>query len=160
MKKTKEVQLKETSPKDFDTLFSFQLDKEANILAGFTSKNPADKNAFITKWNKLLSDKNINLKTITLNDEIVGSIAKFEMNGNSEITYWIGKKFWGKGIATNALKKFLQIEKSRPLFGRVAFDNFGSQKVLKKCGFIQIGTEKGFANARNKEIEEIIFQLS
>ena len=76
-----------------------------------------------------------------------------------EITYWIGKDFWGKGIATDALKQFLEIEKTRPIYGRVAFDNLGSKRVLEKCGFEQIGTDKGFANARGKEIVEFIYKL-
>ena len=57
------------------------------------------------------------------------------------------------------LKEFLTIETERPIFGRVVFDNFGSQKVLEKCGFIKIGTEKGFANARQTEVEEFIYKL-
>jgi hypothetical protein len=50
------------------------------------------------------------------------------MEGDAEITYWIDKKFWGQGVATKALKDLLMIEKTRPVFGRVAFDNLGSQK--------------------------------
>lgn len=159
MKKTIEIELKHTNQKDLETLFLFQLDKDANYLAAFTSKNPSDKDAYIKKWTKLLSDEKINVRTILLKNEIVGSIAKFEMESNAEITYWIGKEFWGKGIASTALKKFLEIEKTRPLFGRIAFDNLGSKKVLENCGFSKIGIEKGFANAREKEIEEIIFEL-
>jgi len=77
----------------------------------------------------------------------------------AEITYWIDKKFWGQGIATTALKELLKIEQVRPIYGRVAFDNYGSQKVLEKCGFVKIGKEKGFANARQAEIEEYIYKL-
>ena len=66
----------------------------------------------------------------------------------------------GQGIATTALNNFLKIELTRPIYGRVAFDNLGSQKVLEKCGFIKIGTDKGFANARQTEIEEFIYKLS
>jgi hypothetical protein len=32
--------------------------------------------------------------------------------------------------------------------------------VLAKNGFIKIGTDKGFANARQAEIEEYIYKLS
>ena len=82
------------------------------------------------------------------------------MEKEAEITYWIDRKFWGQGIATAALQNFLKIEKIRPIFGRVAFDNYGSQKVLEKSGFIKIGKDKGFANARQEEIEEYIYKLS
>ena len=92
--------------------------------------------------------------------QIAGSIAKFVIERDAEITYWIDKKFWGQGVASAALKDFLSIENTRPIFGRVAFDNFGSQKVLEKCGFEKIGTDKGFANARQMEIIEFIYRLS
>ena len=130
-----------------------------NYLAAFTSKDPSDKNAYFEKYTKHLNDPTINMQTILVDKTIVGSIAKFEMEGNTEITYWIDRKFWGKGIATTALKHFLTIENTRPIFGRVAFDNLGSQKVLEKCGFVKIGTDKGFANDRQTEIEEFIYKL-
>ena len=90
---------------------------------------------------------------------IAGSISKFEMEGRAEVTYWIDKKFWGMGVATKALKELLTYESVRPIFGRVAFDNIGSQKVLEKCSFVKIGRDKGFANARQAEIEEFIYKL-
>jgi RimJ/RimL family protein N-acetyltransferase len=51
------------------------------------------------------------------------------------------------------------MESARPIFGRTAFDNFASQKVLMNNGFVKIGVDKGFANARGIEIEEFIFKL-
>ncbi len=159
MERTIEIELRRTTSSDLETLFTFQIDDEANYLAAFNSKNPSDKKAYIKKWTRLLSDKKVNIRTILFKKEIVGSIAKFEMEGNAEITYWIAKAFWGKGVASNALGNFLEIEKTRPVFGRVAFDNLGSIKVLENCGFSKIGTEKGFSNARGKEIEEFIYEL-
>ena len=100
------------------------------------------------------------MRTIKINDEIVGSISKFMIEDDAEITYWIDRKFWGQGIATTALKELLKIEPTRPIYGRVAFDNYGSQKVLEKCGFIRIGEARGFANARQIEIDEYIYKLS
>ena len=151
--------LRPTVVDDLEFLFTFQLDKEAIHLAAFTPKDPADKTAYRTKYTKLLSDPTVNNQTIIVDDIIAGSVAKFILHGDAEITYWIDKKFWGKGVATKALKNFLAVELTRPLFGRVAFDNYGSQKVLEKCGFIKIGNDKGFANARQAEIEEFIYKL-
>ena len=154
------VKLRKTEKSDLELLFQFQLDKEANYLAAFTSKDPTDKKAYFEKFTKILNDPTINNQTILVDETIVGSIAKFEMKGDTEITYWIDRNFWGKGIATTALENFLSIENTRPIFGRVAFDNLGSQKVLEKCGFVKIGTDKGFANARQKEIAEFIYKLT
>ena len=45
------------------------------------------------------------------------------------------------------------------MYARVAKDNLGSQRVLQKCGFVIIGEDKGFANARAQEIEELLLVL-
>ncbi len=141
------IKLRPTEFSDLETLFQFQLDKEGGYLAAFMPIDPTDKSAYMNKYTKLLSDPTVNNQTIIIDNTIVGSIAKFIMFEEAELTYWIDRKFWGQGIASSALKEFLKIENSRPIFGRVAFDNFGSQKVLLKCGFIKTGTDKGFALA-------------
>lgn len=155
----KDIKLRPTAVSDLEILFQIQLDEEANYQAAFTSKDSQNKEAYLAKYTRLLSDPAVNNQTIIVDTVIAGSIAKFVMEGDAEITYWIDKKFWGQGVATKALKDLLIIEKTRPVFGRVAFDNLGSQKVLENCGFIRIGTDKGFANARQTEIEEFIYRL-
>jgi RimJ/RimL family protein N-acetyltransferase len=57
------------------------------------------------------------------------------MDGQREVGYWVGRDFWGRGLATKALKIFLEIEETRPLYGVVAVHNIASQRVLEKCGF-------------------------
>ncbi|MEO9210547.1 MAG: GNAT family N-acetyltransferase [Ginsengibacter sp.] len=153
------VIIRQTVISDLEFFFLFQLDPEANYLAAFTSKDPNDKTAYLEKYRKNLNNPTVNMHTILIDKTIIGSIAKFEIEGDAEITYWIDRNFWGKGIATKALKNMLSIENTRPIFGRVAYDNIGSQKVLEKCGFEKIGIDKGFANARKIEIEEYIYQL-
>lgn len=154
------IKLRRTAVEDLDTLFQFQLDREARYLAAFMSKDSTSLSAYLTKYTRLLNDPTVNNQTIVVDKLIVGSIAKFEMEGEAEITYWLDRNFWGRGIATKALKYFLSIETTRPIFGRVAFDNFGSQKALEKCGFVKIGSDKGFANARQAVIEEYIYKLT
>ncbi|SDJ11280.1 GNAT family N-acetyltransferase [Chryseobacterium jejuense] len=153
------ITLRPTVVGDLDILFQIQLDDEANYQAAFTSKDSQNKEAYLAKYTQLLDEPTVNNQTIIVDSTIAGSIAKFVIEGDAEITYWIDKKFWGQGVATTALKDLLTLEKTRPIFGRVAFDNLGSQKVLENCGFIRIGTDKGFANARQTEIEEFIYRL-
>ena len=99
------ITLTKTEKDDLNAFFQFQLDKEANYLAAFTSKDPNDKTAYIEKYTKFLTDPTINMQTIKVNDEIVGSIAKFVIENEVGITYWIDRKFWGQGIATIALNE-------------------------------------------------------
>ena len=148
-----------TLEEELPVLYEFQTDPLANHLAAFTSKESADRNKYIERYSKFLVDPSIHMRTIKVNGEIVGSIAKYVMNGDAEITYWVDRKHWGKGIASAALHEFLKLETSRPLYGRTAFDNYGSQRVLEKNGFSKTGSDKGFANARQTEIEEFIFLL-
>jgi RimJ/RimL family protein N-acetyltransferase len=153
------ITLRQTIVEDLDHFFQFQLDEQAQYMAAFTPKDPTDRDGYISKWIKLLNDPSITMLTVLADLKVVGSVSKFVMNGEAEITYWLDKKYWGQGIATAALQRLLEIEKTRPIYGRVAFDNFGSQRVLEKCGFERIGTDKGFANARQAEIEEYIYCL-
>ena len=155
-----DIQLRPTTVADLDTLFEFQRDEEGGFMAAFMPEDPTDKTAYLTKYTKLLSDPTINSQTILIENTIVGSVGSFLRDGEREITYWIDKKYWGKGIATNALKTLVAMETFRPLFGFIAFDNVGSRRVLEKCGFQKIGTTRGYANARKAEIEEFIYKLS
>jgi RimJ/RimL family protein N-acetyltransferase len=157
---TETIQLLQTKKAHLEQLFLFQLDPEAIYQAAFTPTYATDKIAYLEKYNNHLKDPQINMKTIFIDNSIVGSVAKYVMHDNAEITYWIDKKFWGRGVASVALKKFLQSETTRPIFGCVAFDNIASQKVLEKCGFIKIGSDKGYANGRQAEIEEYIYKLT
>lgn len=153
------VTLRKSQKADLEYFFQFQLDDEANYLAAFTAKDPTDKTAYFEKYGKHMDDPTINMQTILVDGTIAGSIARFVLFGDTEITYWIDKKYWGKGIASTALQQLLSTEPTRPIFGRTAFDNIGSQKVLEKCGFIKTGTDKGFANARQQEIQEFVYKL-
>jgi RimJ/RimL family protein N-acetyltransferase len=157
LRENMDITLRVTTSQDLEQLFLFQLDPEACYLAAFMAKDHADKEAYIAKYTKFLSDPDKNLRTILVNGLIAGSVSKYVMEGDAEITYWIDKQYWGQGVATKALNEFLKIETTRPIYGRVAFDNIGSQRVLEKCGFIKVGTDRGFAGARQTEIEEYVF---
>src|SRR5687767_2067577 len=113
--------LRKSIESDLEIFFINQLDDEANHMAAFTPKDPTDKEAYIGKWKKLLALPSIHMQTILLEDKIAGTVLKFEIQGEAEITYALGKEFWGKGIATKALQQFIAIEPQRPIFGKAAF---------------------------------------
>jgi len=155
-----EVQLRNIQPDDLAIFFEQQRDPDANYMAAFTSKNPEDRAAFDAHWQRVLGNDAITKQTILYNEAIAGHILQFEQFGEPGVSYWIGKSFWGKGIATRALQLFLEQIETRPLFARAAKDNAGSVRVLQKCGFEIVGEDKGFANARGAEIEEYILKLT
>lgn len=153
------ITLRPSLESDLEMLFEHQADEEAIYMAAFTAENPNDKKAYMLKWKKLITADTIHMQSILIANQVVGCVVKYLMEGEAEITYAIGKANWGKGIATEAVGQFLKIEHTRPIYGRVAFDNYGSQRVLEKTGFTQIGESKGYANARGKEIVEYIYKL-
>lgn len=151
--------LKETVPAELEILFEYQADEEAAYMAAFINENWNDKNAYLAKWNKLLSGGAVNIRTIVVDHKVAGTVFTWQLGDGLQISYGLGKEFWHKGIATHALQQFLDLVPDRPLFGRVAFDNTGSAKVLAKCGFSKIGEEQSYAYARKKEITEFVFLL-
>jgi RimJ/RimL family protein N-acetyltransferase len=153
------VILKNVQHSDLDHFFRHVQDKEAQYMAAFVSKDPSNREAFDAHWQELLDNPQIVVKTIHYQGKIVGHIAKFVMFNEPELTYWIAREFWGIGIATTALKLFLEEVTIRPIYARAATDNQGSIRVLEKSGFEIAGKDKGFANARGKVIEEIIMKL-
>ncbi len=156
-----EVNLRDVTEGDLPILFEQQRDPAANFMAAFTARDPNDKDAFAAHWKRILSDETVTVKTIVFDGHVVGSVAKYldKEFGKPEITYWIGKEYWGMGLATRALSKFLGDIQERPICGRAAKDNVASIRVMEKCGFTISGYGKGFANARGREIEEVILEL-
>jgi RimJ/RimL family protein N-acetyltransferase len=154
-----DVRLRDTTADDLGILFEQQADPEWVHMAAFTAKDPSDRDAFMEHWAKVLADpSNVN-RTILVDGRVAGSIACFEMFGERTVGYGLGREYWGHGIATRALALFLDVVAERPLYARVVKDNVGSRRVLQKCGFTICGEDKGFANARNAEVEEHILML-
>jgi RimJ/RimL family protein N-acetyltransferase len=158
---TRDVLLRDVSEDDLPILFDQQRDPIANQMAAFTAKDPEDRAAFMAKWAKILGDDSLTKRTILYRGQVAGTVSAFvaPWSGELEVTYWIGREFWGKGIATQALALFLCCVKTRPLYARAAKDNFGSIRVLEKCGFTVAGYEHGFANARGADVEEVVLEL-
>jgi RimJ/RimL family protein N-acetyltransferase len=156
---TAHVYLRDVAPEDLPIFFEQQKDPAAVHMAAFTSKDPTHQAAFMTHWQQILSTPTNIMKTILWRGQVVGNIGSYVEDGRPEVTYWLGKDYWGQGLATKALAAFLQVQTTRPLYGRTAKDNTGSLRVMEKCGFTVIGSDRGFANARGGEIEELLLVL-
>jgi RimJ/RimL family protein N-acetyltransferase len=128
-------------------------------MAAFTAKDPDDRGAFDAHMAKVRAAPDVTMRAVTLDGRLVGSISSFVIEGDTELTYWIDRSVWGRGVATQALTQLLQALEVRPVFARAASDNFGSLKVLRKVGFVRIGTEDSYANARQTKIQEVILRL-
>lgn len=155
-----EVTLRNPTANDIPVFFEHQRDPIACHMVPFMSRDPNDEPAFAAHWTTILTDDTVTKRTILCGDQIAGYIVSFIRDEKLEVGYWIGRRFWGKGIATTALRLFLSEMTTRPLYAQVVNDNIGSIKVLQKCGFTPCGKVKGFATTRGKEVEETIFDLT
>jgi len=148
--------LRDVTESDLPILFEQQLDPEATAMAAFPSR---DHDAFMAHWKKIMAyEKNL-IKTILRDGQVAGYILSWEMEGEREVGYWIGKEYWGKGIMTQALAEYISIVETRPLMAHVARHNIGSRRVLEKCGFVFIGEDK-YTNPAGVEVEEFVLKLA
>jgi RimJ/RimL family protein N-acetyltransferase len=127
-----EILLRDVIDSDLPIFFEHQREPEANQMASFPSR---DRDSFMAHWSKIRKDESNILKTVLYNGQVAGNMLSFVMEGKREVGYWIGREYWGRGLATKALKMFLEVENIRPLYGVVAKHNIGSRRVLEKCGF-------------------------
>ncbi|MBF0721996.1 GNAT family N-acetyltransferase [Sanguibacter inulinus] len=144
---------------DIDVFFRMEQDREANRIAAFTVKDPTDRGRFDARWKILREDPQVTARTILVGGRVAGSIMTYVEDDEHELTYWIGREYWGRGVATKALRAILTEVTDRPMHARTAKDNVGSLTVLKRCGFEVIGEDSGFANGRGEVVEEFILAL-
>ncbi|MFC3455122.1 GNAT family N-acetyltransferase [Amycolatopsis speibonae] len=155
-----EVALRPVRDSDLDALFEQMRDPESVRMAAFIARDPDDRDAFDVHVAKLRTSEDIILRAVTVDGRFLGTIGSFVVEGDAEVTYWIDRSAWGRGIAGRALALLLDIVEARPLFARAASDNVGSLRVLQKAGFAVIGTEVAYASGRDGEIEETLLRLS
>ena len=148
--------LRNVTESDLPILFEQQLDPEATAMAAFPSR---DHDAFMAHWAKIMAYENNLIKTILYVGQVAGYILSWEMEGEREVGYWLGKEYWGKGIATQAVAEYVSLVKTRPLMAHVARHNIGSRRVLEKCGFKVIGEDK-YTNPAGVEVEEFVLKLT
>jgi len=150
------VQLRDAVETDLQIFYEQQQDPEAIQMAAFPSRN---RDAFMAHWLKILVDDSVVVKTILVNGDIAGNIVCFDQLGEREVGYWLGKEYWGKGIASQGLTQFLEYIETRPLYAHVAKHNIASRRVLEKCGFKVAAEDKFFSKIFGKEMEEYVLIL-
>ncbi len=150
------VRLRLVRPDDIPVLYQHQLDNDANRMAAV---HPRDESAFRALWDGVFKQPSIVARAIIADDELVGHITIFNMDGVDGVGYWIAKTHWGRGIATRALTLLLEDVNRRPLHARVAVDNKASIRVLERCGFVVTGYQHSPGTERYVECEEAVLVL-
>jgi [ribosomal protein S5]-alanine N-acetyltransferase len=150
--------LREKRESDLPVLFEIQCDPAGQAMAAFTDVRN-DREAYLVKHRRLLAGDGMVHLVVEVDDEVVGSGSTWLRDGQPEVTYWIRRDHWGRGLAGLLLAELLERTPARPVFGGAAADNLASQRVLERAGFKPVRRERAFADARGEEIEEVLFRL-
>lgn len=151
------VTLRGVTDSDLPIFFEQQNDPEANRLAAFPAR---EREAFMAHWARILANDSNVIRTILSEGQVAGNVVSFVQQDEREVGYWLGRDFWGKGIATRALAQFLEIVTVRPVYGYAAKHNLASIRVLQKCGFRIHGQQWMPGSAAGDEgLEEVILIL-
>jgi RimJ/RimL family protein N-acetyltransferase len=154
---TGNVRLRDVSEADLPVFFQHQCEPEANQMAAFPARGW---DAFMAHWTKILANPNVTAKTILLGEQVAGNIVSWQPESRRLVGYWIGRNFWGQGVATKALAEFLEVVKERPLVAYVAKHNLGSIRVLEKCGFTICTEASNAAVTPGDGAQDLVFWLT
>ena len=140
------IRLRKPRAGDLSLFFEHQRDPEACRMAAFPSR---EYEAFMAHWAKIMADEGVRIRTIVFEGQVAGNVLSFLRGDTREVGYWIAREYWGRGLATAALARFLALDPTRPLYAGVARTNAASMQVLVKCGF----------TPWREEGEELVFRL-
>ena len=150
------VELRPVAEDDLPVLYRHQADPAATQMAAFPSRDAA---AFTKHWHKILADDSVLARTVLVDGQVAGNVVSFIEGSERDVGYWLGREFWGRGVATAALRLLLREVRARPLYGRVAAGNVASRRVLEKCGFtLRARTEA--ADPAEGEPDELVLELA
>jgi len=149
------VILRQVVDADLAIFFEHQRDPEAVRMAAFPSR---DLDPFMVHWAKLRCEPSNITRTIVSDGQVAGYIGSWMADGRRLLGYWIGREFWGRGVATAALAAFVAEVKERPLHAFVAEHNVGSIRVLEKCEFVP-SPEHDPSIAGEDGVREVLYAL-
>ncbi|HYY10506.1 MAG TPA: GNAT family N-acetyltransferase [Kineosporiaceae bacterium] len=133
--------LREVEDDDIGIFHQYQSDAAASALAGVPMR---DAQAYAEHWAKLRADPQVLLRTIVTDEgAVAGQLLSFPRDGIREIGYWLGRQYWGRGLATASLREFLQLIPERPVYGVVTEANTASVRVLERNGFVLVERRVG-----------------
>lgn len=147
--------LRDVVDDDIPVFFEQQNDPEAIEMAAFP---PREWEPFRAHWDRIRQDETCVTKTIVSEGVVAGNILSWPRDDGRFVGYWLGREFWGKGLATRALAELVE-ELDRPLYAEVSTANIGSIRVLEKCGFVEVGKTVERHEALGGDIELLVMKL-
>lgn len=141
------IRLRAYATSDIPRLVQLANNKNVSRYLVYTFPYPYTKRDAIWWVDKGAQENGAVTKAIEFNNEFVGSVGIQPQAGwkshTAEIGYWIAEPYWGKGIATEALRQMTNLGMRelglRKLFAPVLAPNIASMRVLEKCGYVVEG---------------------
>ncbi len=153
---TPAVRLRRVEDQDLDVFFEHQADPLAVEMAAFPAR---DRDQFAAHWAKIRADDTLVVRTIVADGMVAGNIGSWPAEGQQTLGYWVGREYWGRGVATQALALLVDEVSVRPLYAHVVVHNVGSIRVLEKCGFRRDRALEAPAPALDDGFEELVYVL-
>ncbi|MEV6587557.1 GNAT family N-acetyltransferase [Streptomyces acidicola] len=149
---SEDVRLRDVDESDLELFHAYEQDAEAVRRSRFPAR---EREAFMNHWAKrILGNPTGLVRTVTVDGETAGNLmAWWEEDGRRFVGYWLGRRYWGRGIGTRALALFLQEEQNRPLYADPFHGNTASVRLLERHGFRRTGT------VRHGEDEHVLLVL-
>jgi RimJ/RimL family protein N-acetyltransferase len=147
--------LRDVVDDDIPVFFEQQNNPEAIEMAAFP---PREWEPFRAHWGRILVDETLVAKTIVSDGLVAGNVVSFPRDDRRYVGYWLGREFWGRGLATRALAELVE-ELDLPLYAEVSTTNIGSIRVLEKCGFEVIGKTVEHHEALGGDIDLLVMEL-
>ena len=97
---------------------------------------------------------------IDINSSVIGNTSLMNIdNHKAEIGYWLGKKYWGRGIATEVVRLitifgFNKLKLKR-IYALVFVKNKASARVLEKNGYKREGLMKKYC-LKDEKLTDVI----
>ncbi|MFE7754183.1 GNAT family N-acetyltransferase [Streptomyces sp. NPDC057418] len=135
---SEQVRLRDVGEADLEVFHAQEHDPEAARRSNFP---PREREVFMNHWKtRVLGDPSVFVQAVTVDGELAGNLVAWWEGDRRFLGYWLGRKFWGRGIGTQALGLFLDRETARPLHADPHKGNTGSVRLLEKHGFQRTGT--------------------
>jgi ribosomal-protein-alanine N-acetyltransferase len=95
----------------------------------------------------------------------IGAMLQTDIHRRSaEIGYWLGEEFWGRGIATAAVRAFVPFAMREfdllRIYANVFVSNPASMRVLEKAGFVLEGTLRQAVFKNGHVIDESLYAIT
>ncbi len=147
---TKRLVLRPFQKSDAEAMFyGWANDEEVTKYLTWTPHESVDvTRQLLAIWEEESKQPEIYHWAITLNGELIGDITlgKIDRTETGNVGYCMSKKYWGKGIMTEAFQEVIRFAFEEVGLHRIegihAKRNIGSSRVMEKCGLLYEGTRR------------------